>query len=281
MSTQLDVRGQAYSKIILPLARQEGSKLYSKVYTKTDVVGKSYYQDQIGRWEMSPKGGANSDTPENDPNLSRTRVDILTFADPTGEAVYSMKSAVGLQYDKIIVAALGGTAYRGEAGGTSISFPAAKTVASDFENSGTHTGLTVAKIRRAAALMNGAGVPMGERTFITSATGLEQLLGSTQATSADYNNVKALVNGEINTFMGFEFVTLEDNILTTTSNITDCYAIHKTGVCLANLEELFMKIDERADKGYSKQVYYEISAGAARLEEAKVIKVKINALAVV
>ena len=40
------------------------------------------------------------------------------------------------------------------------------------------------------------------------------------------------------------------------------------------LEELFLRVEDRPDKSYSKQIYYEISCGAGRLEEDKVIKVK-------
>lgn len=288
-STQLDVRGQDYSRIILPLARQEKSMLYDKAYIKTDIVGKCFFQDQIGKWEMSAKTSVNADTPQNDPNLARTRVDIQTyndarmldrslklqeFSDPTSVAGVCIQSAVGTQIDKIIYDALGGTAYRGETGATSVTFPAGKTIAADFESSGTNTGLTTAKIRRAAKMLNAQGVPNSDRTFVTSATGLEQLLGTTQVTSSDYNSVKALVSGEIDTWLGFKFVVLPDGIIKVTSNIADYFAFHKTGVCFGMLEELFLRIEERADKSYSKQVYYELSAGAGRLEEAKVIKVR-------
>lgn len=294
--TQLDVRGQDYSRIILPLARQEKSMLYDKVFIKTDIIGKCFFQDQIGKWEMSAKTSINSDTPQNDPNLARTRVDIETFndarmmdrslklqefSDPTSVAGVCIQSSVGTQIDKIIYDALGGTAYRGETGATSVAFPAGKTVKVDLETSGTNTGLTTAKIRRAAKMLNAQGVPNSDRTFVCSATGLEQLLGSTQATSSDYNTVKALVNGEINTWLGFNFVVLPDGIINVASNIADYFAFHKTGVCFGMLEELFLRIEERADKSYSKQVYYELSAGAARLEEAKVIKVKCDESVVV
>lgn len=294
--TQLDVRGQDYSRIILPLARQEKSMLYDKVFIKTDIIGKCFFQDQIGKWEMSAKTSINSDTPQNDPNLARTRVDIETFndarmmdrslklqefSDPTSVAGVCIQSSVGTQIDKIIYDALGGTAYRGETGATSIAFPAGKTVKVDLETSGTNTGLTTAKIRRAAKMLNAQGVPNSDRTFVCSATGLEQLLGTTQATSSDYNTVKALVNGEINTWLGFNFVVLPDGIINVASNIADYFAFHKTGVCFGMLEELFLRIEERADKSYSKQVYYELSAGAARLEEAKVIKVKCDESVVV
>ena len=288
-STQFEVRGQDYSRIILPLARQEKSMLYDKVFIKTDIIGKCFYQDQIGKWEMSAKTSVNADTPQNDPNLARTRIDMETyndarmldrslklqeFSDPTSVAGVCIQSAVGTQIDQIIYNALGGTAFRGETGATSVAFPAAKTVKVDLETSGTNTGLTTAKIRRAAKMLNAQGVPSSDRCFVTSATGLEQLLGSTQVTSSDYNSVKALVSGELDTWLGFKFVVLPDGIITVSSNIADYYAFHKTGVCFGMLEELFLRIEERADKSYSKQVYYELSAGAGRLEEAKVIKVK-------
>ncbi len=290
-TTQYDVRAQQYSQVILPLARQERSMLYDRVFVKTDITGKSFYQDQIGNWAMSAKTSANPSTPQNDPNLSRTRIDIATYndarildrslklqelSDPLSMSSVCIQSAVGIQIDKVIYDALGGVAYRGETGATAVSFPAGQVVAKDMETAGTNTGLTVAKLRRAAKKLDAAGVPSGERTFVGSATEKEQLLGSTQATSADYNNVRALVSGDIDTFLGFKFVWLPDGIVKVASNIADCFAFHKTGVCFGMLEELFLRVAERDDLSYSKQVYYEISCGAGRLEEAKVVKVECD-----
>lgn len=285
-TTQYDVRTQAYSSIILPLARQERSMLYDRVFVKTDITGKSFYQDQIGTWTMSAKTSANASTPQNDPNLSRTRIDIATyndarvldrslqlqtFADPASMASVCIQSSVGIQLDKVIYAALGGVAYRGETGATAISFPSGQEVAVNL--GGASSGLTVAKLRRAAKMLDAKGVPAGDRTFVGSATEKEQLLGTTEATSSDYANVKALVSGDIDTFLGFKFVWLPDGIVNVASNISDCFAFHKTGVCFGMLEELFLRITERDDLSFSKQVYYEISCGAGRLEESKVVKV--------
>lgn len=296
-STQFEVRGQDYSRIILPLARQERSLLYDRVYVKSDITGKCFYQDQIGKWEMSAKTTVNPDTPQNDPNLSRTRIDIgiyndarmldrslrlQEFSDPMSETSYCISSSVGIQMDKLIYDALGGTAHRGETGATSVSFPAGKVVAANYGASGNNTGLTTTKIRRAAKLLNAQGVPTYDRTFVCSATGLEQLLGTTVVTNSDYNSIKALVAGEIDTWMGFKFVVLPDGIINVDSNnVADYYAFHKTGICFGMLEELFLRVEERADKSYSKQIYYEINAGAGRLEEAKVIKVKSDESVVV
>lgn len=290
-NTQFEVRGQDYSRIILPLARQEKSMLHDRVYVKDSIIGKCFYQDQIGKWEMQPKISVNADTPQNDPNLSRTRIDMNTyndarmfdrtlkmqeFSDPMSVASVCIQSSVGIQIDKMIYDALGGTAYRGETGATQVTFPAAKTIAANFDGEeSANTGLTPAKIRRAKKMLDAQGVPFYDRTFVTSATGLEQMLGFTSVTSSDYNNVKALVSGDVDTFLGFKFVVLPDGIINVDSNnIADYFAFQKTGICYGMLEELFLRIEERADKSYSKQAYYEITGGAGRLEEAKVIKVK-------
>ena len=289
-NTQFDVRGQNYSNIILPVARQERSMLYNTVFVKTGLRGKSFYQDQIGNWEMSPKTAVNSETPQHDPNLARTRIDMGTYhdnrmfdrslelqelSDPMSVSSICVQSSVGIRLDKVIYDALGGTAYRGETGGTSVSLGASHTVAADMEKSGTNTGLTVNKIRRAAKMLDAKGVFNYDRTFVASATAKEQLLGTTPVTSADYNNVRALTSGEIGTFMGFKFIFLPDGIIKTDNNhIADYYAYQKTGICFGMLEELFMRFEERPDKSYSKQIYYEISCGAGRLEEDKVVRVK-------
>ena len=41
-STQYEVRAQSYSQVILPLARQERSMLYGRVFVKSDITGKSF-----------------------------------------------------------------------------------------------------------------------------------------------------------------------------------------------------------------------------------------------
>lgn len=290
-NTQFEVRSQAYSSVILPLARQERSMLWDTVVhkDKEQIKGKSFYQDQIGTWEMSPKTSVNAKTPMNDPNLSRTRVDMRTYndartidrslglqslSDPLSQASVCVQSAVGVQYDKLIYAALGGVTYRGETGSTSVSLPSAQKIAADFETSGTNTGLTTAKIRRAAKMLDAKGVPSYDRYLVASATAKEQLLGTQAPTSSDYNAIRALVNGDINSWVGFRFIWLPDGIINVSSNIADYYAYHKTGMIFGDLDGMFLREQERPDLSYSKQIYYEITAGAGRLEEAKVVQIK-------
>lgn len=74
---------------------------------------------------------------------------------------------------------------------------------------GIGTGLNTAKVRRAKQLMDSFGVPGKDRFLLHHAIGLEQILGETDATSSDFNTVKALVDGELKTWVGFKFLMIE------------------------------------------------------------------------
>jgi hypothetical protein len=117
---------------------------------------------------------------------------------------------------------------------------------------------------------------------------LQSLLGDTQVTSADFNTVKALVQGEVNSFMGFNFHRLErllvqtaalDGSATTgavgsgSSLINDRRLIFwaMDGLLLATADDIQVEIERRSDKSYSTQVYASMGIGATRLEEEKVV----------
>ena len=126
---------------------------------------------------------------------------------------------------------------------------------------------------------------------------LQALLGETSITSADFNTVKALVQGEIDTFLGFKFIRTErlstdygsSNISYNNADGTygtgsqaltpgsatyrKCFAWAQDGLLLATAKEVQGKISERADKSYSTQVYACMGMGATRMEENKVVEI--------
>ena len=103
---------------------------------------------------------------------------------------------------------------------------------------------------------------------------IEDLLNLSTVTSADYNTVKALVQGEIDTFMGFKFI--RSNRLTDDGTSRLCYAWAQEGCKLAIGKEPTAKIDERSDKSYATQVYYCSSFGATRMQETSVVQIACN-----
>ena len=115
--------------------------------------------------------------------------------DERSELVQVVGNAIGRRQDQIILDALA-------ASSTSLS------VSEDI--GGTNTGLNVAKLREAKKLLDKNNVPMDNRHIIIHANSLSSLLGETAVTSTDFNTVKALVQGDVNTFLGFTFHTIGD-----------------------------------------------------------------------
>ena len=115
--------------------------------------------------------------------------------DERQELVQVVANAIGRRQDQLILDAL-------NASGTSLS------VATSI--GGADTNLNVAKLREAKKLLDKGNVPPQDRHIVLHANNLASLLSETAVTSSDFNTVKALVAGEINTFLGFTFHVLGD-----------------------------------------------------------------------
>jgi hypothetical protein len=112
---------------------------------------------------------------------------------------------------------------------------------------GADTSLNTAKLRMAKRILDQRGVPTSDRCFLHNALSLEGLLGTTDATSADFNTVKTLVAGEINTWLGFKFQMIEDRDeggLLLAANTRSNFAYHRQATGLA------IGIDFRTEVNY-------------------------------
>lgn len=88
--------------------------------------------------------------------------------------------------------------------------------------------------QRALDLKN---VPSEDRFFVANYEQKASLLAEQKVTSSDYASIKALVNGQIDTFMGFKFIwigTMPEGGLSynnvPTNTIRNCYAFHKDAI---------------------------------------------------
>jgi hypothetical protein len=115
--------------------------------------------------------------------------------DERQELVRVVAGAIGRRQDQLIISAL-------DAASTSY------TVSNDI--GGTDTNLNVAKLREAKRLLDANNVPPQDRHIVIHANSLASLLSETSVTSSDFNTVKALVQGDVNTFLGFQFHVLGD-----------------------------------------------------------------------
>jgi hypothetical protein len=285
MSTQITTAFvEQYSSNIQMLSQQKGSLLRDKVRVES-VTGKNAFFDQVGSVTASVRSTRHADTPQSDTPHSRRRVSLVDYefadliddldkvrmlVDPTSTYALAAAYAMGRAMDDAIITAALGSADTGVAGGTAVALPAGQKIV----EAGT-AGLTIAKLRQAKEIIDLADVdPSLPRHIIVSPKQITDLLGTTEVTSSDFNTVKALAQGDINTFLGFNFIV--SNRLAIATSKRKCIAFVSDGIGLAVGKDATARIDERADKGYATQVYYSAAFGATRMEEDKVVEIQAH-----
>jgi hypothetical protein len=141
----------------------------------------------------------------------------------------------------------------------------------------TNAGLNIEKLIAARSRFGTNDVdlddPENKLYLAVSQQQLDDLLNETEIKSSDYNTVKALVKGEIDTYMGFDFVRTQRLALDSTTDIRTCFAWAKSGICLGVNKDSKTNISERADKSFATYVYACMSTGATRMEEEKVVEI--------
>ena len=282
MSTQITTAFvEQYKSNVLHLAQQKGSRLRDAVRSET-VTGKAHFFERIGSTAAEKRASRHSDTPRMDTPHSRRKVslDDYDWADlidnedkvrmlisPQSEYAMAGAWAMGRAMDDAIIAAAVGTAYGGVAGGTSVSLPSGNKV---VHASG---GLTLAKLLSAKEIMDAADIDPDEPRYLACAAGqITDLLNVTQVTSSDYATVKALVQGDVDSFLGFKFLRTQ-RLGTDSDGNRQVTAWAKSGIGLALGADIKTKISERDDKNYATQVFLSMTIGATRIEEEKIVEI--------
>jgi hypothetical protein len=280
---------QQYRANVEHLVQQKGSRLRALVRAETQNAEFEFY-DRIGATTAQEVTGRHQDTPLINVPHDRRRVSLRDFdwadlidrpdrirmlIDPSSPYSQNAAYALGRKMDEVILDAAFGSVYTGKTGATTVTFPNTQQVAVDYVESGAaaNSGLTIAKLRKAKQILDANEVDPTERRYIAvTAKQVTDLLKTTEVSSADYNTVRALVQGELNTFMGFEFVRTE-LVRTNASNHRRVLAWAQSGLLLAVGQDIITDIGPRRDKRNSTQVYVSASFGATRMEEEKVVEI--------
>ena len=283
---------KAFSSNIEMLSQQKGSKLRNAVRVKPGVVGEDVYIDQLKKSAAKTKTTRNADVEYVNSEYDRRKVSMLDIywadlidkedkikmlADPTSEYVVSATYALGRKIDDLLCTAAFATAYTGDLGGTSTSFAYAQDGSTSMSIAASAAGLTLAKLLSAKELLDNNDCDEDEPRYIAvTGTQLKNLLNTTEVKSVDYNTVKALVKGELNTFCGFEFIRISTGILDVASSVRSVIAWAKNGLGLAIGADLTTSIDRLPTKHFSTQVYASMSVGVTRMDEDKVVRILCN-----
>ena len=287
MSQQIPVAfvNQYHSDVEM-LLQQKGSRLRSCVRVESQQ-GEAQFYEQVGTTTAQEITVRHGDSPQVDTPHDRRRVTLRFFdwgdfidridrvqmlIDPTNPYTQTAVYALGREMDKRVIEAASGSAATGHTGATPVALPSTQKVAVNF--GGTNVGLTVAKLIEARRILVKGENNMDEPQYLAYASqGLADLLNTTEVTNADYNTVKALVKGEINSFMGFEFVHTELLSGGGAGGTRLTLAWAKSGLLLAVAPDVETAVERRWDKRGAVYVYAVAGSGAVRMQEPKVVEI--------
>ena len=286
MSTEVNKAfAQKFRDTFLHLVQQKGSRLRDYVRVNTDISGKYDHFDRIGSTSAQKITSRHSDTPLISTPHSRRRVSmddynwadlidkadkVRMLADPASDYMKAGVWAMGRKIDDIIIAAMSGNAVSidEDDASSNVALPSAQKVAVSAT-----TDMNITKLMQAKKILDASDVdPDLPRHIIMKSNQFYDLLGDTQIQSSDYNTVKALVAGDIDTFMGFKFHRSE-RLAVDSSSDTLCLAWIPEGIGLSMGMDVKTEISERPDKNYSTQVYAQMCLGAVRIEDEKVVEI--------
>ena len=189
-------------------AYQAESLLRGTMRTRTGVAGNTVKFPKIGKGVATIRVPQTDVTPLNVTyaQVTATMSDYIAAEysdifqqshinfDERSELVQVVSKSIARRMDQLCIDAMVGNA------GTTI----ATTVG------GNATNMNIEKLRATAKAMNTNNVPSEGRYLLMHASQLDALLGEAEITSQDFASVKALVRGEINSFMGFNILTMGD-----------------------------------------------------------------------
>jgi hypothetical protein len=228
-------------------AYQGKGLLKPAVTIRNNVVGDTYKFRRMGKGLANQKSTSDLVTPMNVAHEFKTATltnwnapeytDIFDQADVNfdekQELASTIAAAIGRRCDQLVIDALNGS----------------NPDAADIVHGGL--SLTMAKIVAAQVSLRGQNVANSNLYAAVNAAGLGGLLNDDKATSSDYQTVKALVSGDINSLAGFNFIILGDRTeggLSVAGNTVDSWFFQRDAVGLAIGIDMKTSVDWVAER---------------------------------
>lgn len=234
---------------------QARGRLRNTVTIRTGVTGNTYRFQRMGQGMANQKATQADVTPMNVGHNNQTATlerwlapeytdifdkDEVNFDEMT-ELAQTIGKALQRREDQLIIDTFNG--------GTYSTTPSGADQGLDIVTGAA--GMTIAKLREINERFDDLEIDDGDKFIALTAKGKRDLLATTEVTSSDFNTVKALVNGEIDTFIGMKFITIGTRTEGGLPVVTDqrAFAWHKAsiGYAVGNID-MMTKIDWIAQK---------------------------------
>jgi hypothetical protein len=270
------------------------------------IIGESAYMEQVAPSAAQKITSRHSDSPIMNTQHLRRRLapydygwgdlidnldKVKLLIDPTSTYARTGAMAMNRGVDDEIIGAFFGTAYTGHSGGTVLTWPNGNSESTPVQPGGTvvavndwsygngtgNAGLTISKLVSASVALDAAEGDEGEERFCSiKAQQKGNLLATTEATLKEYGVAKddmaPLRDGKIAVILGFQTLHSERLQLNVSSQ-TRVPAWRKTAMGLGINKDISARMAERPDKRFSMYVYLDMSVGATRLEESKLVEI--------
>lgn len=195
--------------------------LRNTVTVRNGVVGNSYRFVSMGRGLAGPRGMSSADVApmniEYDRQIATLTdwiapeyTDIFDQAevnfDEKRELAMTIAKALSRREDQIIIDAFNRGTYTEGAGGANEGF------AIEVEDGSTTQNFSLEYLRQAREIMQRQEIDPMNQHIALRAPALQKLLEDPEVTSSDYNTVKALVMGDLDSYYGFKFHIIGDRV---------------------------------------------------------------------
>ena len=300
-----------YGSTLDLLAQTMGGK-FTGTCLEESIEGEEKYYDQLGSVFASAIENRYADSPENDITHARRRVvatpydvglmldkfdKVQMLVNPESEYVQQQVHALNRKKDIEFIKGALGQAQTGKTGSVAANLGAANKVGAAAAT------MTLSLLGQIKEKFQSNGVdlddPMNKAYIAISPKVLNDMLQIDKLTSSDFNSIKALVGGDINSFYGFEFIVTNllpfinsaDSVAnlswsaTTdapnavgsgTADLRACIAYVKSGVRQVTNPSIQTEISKRDDKRFNYYAYSCMRTGAVRMEEKKVVQIGVK-----
>lgn len=284
---------QTYKSNVELLLQQTDSRLVGAVTTGSYVGKAASVVEQFGATEAVQRTSRHGDTPLLEISQDKRWVfpsdwewaslidqqdKLRMVIDPTSPYAAAGAAGMNRRKDRIILDAIFGTNYTGENGTTPETFGTLGSGPYDVgvNTGGTASALNVAKLQAAIRILMTAnkGELMEPVFGAISSYEHDSLIKEVQVANKDYGSSAVLVDGRVKRFMGTDFTITE--LLTITSGNRLIPVWLKSGMHLAQWNEMEAKVSERNDKGHAWQVYLAMTLGATRTQLGKQVRIQCD-----
>lgn len=263
------------------LAQQTQSKLRGFVRT-VNKESESHRFDRLAAVSASAKTSARTASPTSDAEWTGRKTLISTFhvgetvepedavqmlANPKSELTKAMAAAMNRQVDDIIIADATGNALDQDGGSNAL--PVGQIVG-DYS-----TEIDVDAILEVDQKFYDNDVdPDTKKCWVMGPKQRRKLLQLLEVTSGDFQNAKALSNGYMPNFMGYDFI-VSTRLNIPSADQIDNLVFTEQAIGLHIAKDIWARVAERPDQSFNWQLYCAMSMDAVRVEDEHIVNARL------